>query len=321
MTDGPWNVDRIPAKLEPMDHVEPAQPDLSAEDTRELARLAGVGVVIMALFAVGGAAIAVSTGDVASAVAAALNVAAGALLLQGRRQALRGDGGRAALLLIASVLVFVLVTAPIPPPVPAMAAVPIMGVAFALLFLHGRRLTVAIVVAVAVSVIAAIMVELTPSSPDLPPVMASALRVGTMASVTGIVGLILYRHRRRLERADASTRVATAALSDSEARYRTIVEDVREVIFRIDGDGRWSLLNRAWEELTGHPVTESIGRPALDFVHAEDRQNHADLARSVPHGVQHEYRRELRLDGPDSTTIWVEIHARALHDEAGAFIG
>ena len=297
------------------------QSDLSADDSRELARLAGVGVVIMALFAVGGAAIAVATGDVASAAAAALNVAAGALLFQGRRQALRGDGGRAALLLVASVLVFVLVTAPIPPPIPAMAAVPIMGVAFALLFLHGRRLTVAIVVAVAVSVIAAIMVELTPASPDLPPVLASGLRVGTMASVTGIVGLILYRHRRRLERADSSARVATAALSDSEARYRTVVEDVREVIFRIDGDGRWSLLNHAWEELTGRSVAESIGRFALDFVHAEDRENHADLVRSVPHGVQHEYRRELRLDGADSTTIWVEIHARALHDEAGTFIG
>jgi diguanylate cyclase (GGDEF)-like protein/PAS domain S-box-containing protein len=321
VTDGPWNLDRIAAKLRPMDHVDPVQPDLSADDSRELARLAGLGVVIMALFAVSGAAIAIATGDVASAAAAALNVAAGALLFQGRRQALRGDGGRAALLLVASVLVFVLVTAPIPPPIPAMAAVPIMGVAFALLFLHGRRLTIAIVVAVAVSVIAAIMVELTPASPDLPPVLASALRVGTMASVTGIVGLILYRHRRRLERADASTRVATAALSESEARYRTIVEDVREVIFRIDGNGRWSLLNRAWEELTGHPVAESIGRSTLDFVHPEDRENHADLVRSVPHGVQHEYRRELRLDGADSMTIWVEIHARALHDEAGAFIG
>jgi diguanylate cyclase (GGDEF)-like protein/PAS domain S-box-containing protein len=297
------------------------QPDLSADDSRELARLAAAGVVVMALFAISGAAIAVTTGDIASAAAAVLNVVAAGLLIQGRRQALRGDGGRAAVLLVACVLVFVLVMAPIPPPVPAVAAIPIMGVAFALSFLHGRRITVAIVVACVVSVIAAIMVEMTPASPDLPPILASAIRVGTMASVTGLVGLVLYRHRRRLEVANTSARSAVAALSESETRYRTVVEDVREVIFRIDSDGRWSLLNRAWEELTGHSVADSIGQSTLAFVHADDRQNHADLVRPVAHGVQHEYRRELRLDGADSTTIWVEVHARALHDQAGSFVG
>jgi diguanylate cyclase (GGDEF)-like protein/PAS domain S-box-containing protein len=295
--------------------------DLSIADRRELARLAAVGVVIMALFAIGGAAIAITTGDVASGVAATLNVVAGVLLIHGRRRALNGDGGRAATLLVAVVLGFVLLTAPIPPPVPAMAAAPIAGVAFALLFLHGRRLTIAIIAAWVVSIIAAVMVEMTPPSPDLPPAMAVAIRVGSMAAVTGLASLVLYRHRRRLELADSAGRTAVAALSDSEARYRTTVEDVREVIFRIDKDGRWSLLNRAWEELTGHTVAGSIGRSTLEFVHADDRENHADLVRPVDHGAQHEYRRELRLDGADTMTVWVEVHARALHDEAGAFVG
>ncbi|HXU87188.1 MAG TPA: EAL domain-containing protein [Verrucomicrobiae bacterium] len=297
------------------------QTDLSTDDSRELARLAAAGVAVMGVFAVAGTVIAITTGDVASAVVAVLNVAAGLALFKGRQQALRGDGGRAAVLLVGSVLVFVLFTAPIPPPVPAMAAVPIMSVAFALSFLRGRRLVVAVILGWAVSIIAGIMVEMTPASPDLPPAVAAALRVGSMASVTGLVGLVLYRHRRRLERADTAARGATAALSESEARYRTVVEDVREVIFRIDADGRWSLLNRAWEELTGHPVADSIGRSALEFVHADDRRNHADLVRPVARDVQHEYRHELRLDGADSATIWVEVHARALHDDAGLFSG
>jgi diguanylate cyclase (GGDEF)-like protein/PAS domain S-box-containing protein len=298
-----------------------AQPDLSAGDSRELARLAAVGVVIMAVFAVSGTAIAITTGDVASAVAATLNVVAGVLLFQGRRRALKGDGARAATLLVIVVLGFVLLTAPIPPPVPAMAAAPIGGVAFALLFLRGRRATIAIVAAWVVSIAAAIMIEMTPESADLPPFVAAAVRVGSMAAVTGIVSLVLYRHRRRLERADASGRVAAAALSESEAQYRTVVEDVREVIFRIDGEGRWSLLNQAWAELTGFPVAETLGRLAIEFVHPDDRENHADLVSPVAHDVEHEHRHELRLEGPGSTTIWVEVHARALHDRAGAFLG
>ena len=158
-----------------MEHAEPVQPDLSADDSLELARLAAVGAGVMALFAIVGGLIAITTGDIASAAAAGLNVAAGAVLLHGRRQALQGDGRRAAVLLVGSVLVFVLVTAPIPPPVPAMAAVPIMGVAFALSFLHGRRLVVAVVIGWAVSIIAGIMIEMTPASPDLPPVLAARL--------------------------------------------------------------------------------------------------------------------------------------------------
>jgi diguanylate cyclase (GGDEF)-like protein/PAS domain S-box-containing protein len=297
------------------------QPDLSAGDSRELARLAAVGVVVMALFAISGAAIAITTGDIESAAAAALNVVAGVLLFQGRRRALKGDGGTAATLLVAVVLGFVLLTTPLPPPVPAMAAAPIAGVAFALLFLRGRRLTIAIVVAWVVSIVAGIMIEMTPESPDLPPVIAAAMRVGSMAAVTGIVSVVLYRHRRRLEQAETSGRVAAAALSASEARYRTVVEDVREVIFRIDGEGRWSLLNQAWAELTGFPVAESLGRSALEFVHADDRENHADLVSPVVHRIEHEYRHELRLEGEGSKTIWVEVHARALHDPAGRFHG
>ena len=297
------------------------QPDLSAGDSRELARLAAVGVVIMAVFAISSGAIAIATGDIPTAVAAAMNVVAGVLLFQGRRRAIKGDGGPAAALLVAVVLGFVLLTAPIPPPVPAMAAAPIGGVAFALLFLRGRRLTIAIVAAWVVSVAAGIMIEMTPESADLPPFVASAVRVGSMAAVTGVVSLVLYRHRRRLERADASGRLAAAALSESEAQYRTVVEDVREVIFRIDGEGRWSLLNQAWAELTGFPVTESLGRSALEFVHADDRENHADLVSPVAHDIEHEYRHELRLEGARSKTIWVEVHARALHDRAGEFLG
>ena len=237
-----------------MDHDAAVQPDLSADETRELARLVAALVGVMLLFALAGVAIVLETGDPASVAGTAVMVGLAGLLFHGRRQLLRGHGGRAAVLLVAIVLVFVLVSAPIPPPVPAIAAAPIMAVAFALSFLHGRRLMAALVAAFFVSIAAAIMVELTPPSPDLPPEIAVLLRVGAMAAVTGLVGLVLYRHRARLELAVTRAQAAGDALRDSEARYRTVVEDVREVIFRIDGNGRWMLLNRAWEELTGHPV-------------------------------------------------------------------
>jgi diguanylate cyclase (GGDEF)-like protein/PAS domain S-box-containing protein len=304
-----------------MDHDATVQPDLSADETRELARLVAAMVGVMLLFSLAGVAIVLETGDLASIAGTAVMFFLAVLLFQGRRQLLRGHGGRAAMLLVAIMLVFVLISAPIPPPVPALAAAPIMAVAFALSFLHGRRLMVALVAAFLVSIAAAIMVEMTPVSPDLPPEVAALLRVLGMAGVTGLVGLVLYRHRARLELAVTRAESAGEALRDSEARYRTVVEDVREVIFRTDGNGRWTLLNRAWEELTGHPVAESVGRPIIDFVHPDDRENHADLIRPVGAGVMNEYRHEMRVPGADGRTIWVEVHARPLHDGAGVFVG
>lgn len=294
---------------------------LSADETREMARLATAIALILVVFALASVAIVIGTGDVATAAGGLAEGAIAVALFRARRQMLLGGSQRAAALLVMSMLVAPLVLAPIPPPVPALAAAPIMAVAFALSFLHGRRLMVALIAAWVVSIATAILVELTPASPDLPPELAAALRVGTFAAIVGLVALVLYRHRGRLEQAVTRAQTASDALRGSEARYRTVVESVREVIFRVDHTGRWVLLNHAWEELTGHPVVDSIGRPIMDFIHPDDRERQADLARPVIQGEGHEIRQELRLVGSQGADIWVEAHARTIRDDAGRFIG
>ncbi len=289
-----------------MDHTEAVRSDLSADETRELARLVTALAAVMLVFAITGVVIVLGTGDLASVVGTGADLGGAILLLHGRRELLKGNGRRASTLLVVVVLVGVLVLAPIPPPVPALAAAPIMAVAFALSFLNGRRLVAAIVAAVVVSIAAAVIIELTPASPDLPPEFAAVLRVGSMAAVTGLVGLVLYRHRRRLELAVTRAQAAGEALRDSEARYRTVVEDVREVIFRIDGRARWSLLNRAWEELTGHPVASSLGRPSWTSSMPTTGRT-TPISSAGCDGGHHEYRHELRLAGADGRTIWVEV--------------
>jgi diguanylate cyclase (GGDEF)-like protein/PAS domain S-box-containing protein len=289
----------------------------TTDETRELALLTIVMTVVVTMFAITGAVIVIQTGDLASAAGAAIMLGLAVALIQARRQLMLGRSQRAVVLLVVSVLAGVLASAPIPPPVPALAAAPIMAVAFALSFLDGRRLKVALFAAWAVAVITAVIMEFTPVSPDLPVEVAAALRVGGFAGIVGLVGFVLYRHRARLELAVARAQAAGEALRDSETRYRTVVEGAREVIFRIDGDGRWALLNRAWEELTGHPVAESLGRPITDFIHPDDREIHADLARQLVKGGWDEYTHELRFVSKEGKDIWVEAHTRPLNDDAG----
>ena len=297
------------------------QGDLSSDDKRELSRFAAVTIVVVGFFALSALPIVLETGDGASAIGGSVLAVLTLVLVYGRRQLVRGRAGRAAGIIVAALFAGVLVSAVIPPPVPALAAAPILGVAFALAFLRGRWLATTLIAAWIVAVAVAIIVELTPSSPDMPPEMAVGLRVGAMAAVVGLTCLVLYRHRRRLELAIARAQDAGYALRESEVRYRTVVESVREVIFRIDASGRWELLNRAWEELTHQTVAGSLGRPVLDFVHPDDREHHADLVLRVAAGSGDEYRGELRLSGPADAQIWVEIHARPIHDEEGRFMG
>ena len=293
----------------------------SADETREIARLAVASAAAVFVFALAGIPIVMATGDLASAAAAIVQVVVVAALIYARRQVLQGRSQRGVIILVTSVLAAVLAMAPLPPPVPALAAAPIMAVAFALSFLDGRRLKIILVATWLVSLVTAIVVEFTPASPDLPPAFAAGLRVGTFAAIVALVGLVLYRHRRRLELAVTDARTAGDALRDSEARYRTVVEGVREVIFRLDGAGRWTLLNHAWEEVTGHLVADSVGRPVLDFTHPEDLELHSILAQPVVRGEVDEYRHEIRLVGAEGNDIWLEAHARPIHDDAGGYAG
>jgi len=311
------------AHRSPVSKADPHRPtevELRVDDIRELDRLALAMVVVGLVLAVASVAIAVETRDPSSAIGAAVLVGLTVSMIHARRQ-LRRRPQTAAVLLVAGFLVTILFLAPIPPPTPALAAAPIMGVALALSFLQGRQLTLTLIAAIAVSLIAAILVELTPSSPDLPVEIAAGLRVTTSVVIVALVGLVLFRHRRRLELALHRAQAAGEALRDSEVRYRTVVEGVREVIFRVDDQGRATLLNHAWTEMTGYDVADSLDRPMLSFVHPDDRESSADLTAAVVRGEAEEYRHELRILGRDGTVIWIDVRARPTYDDAGRFIG
>ena len=116
-------------------------------------------------------------------------------------------------------------------------------------------------------------------------------------------------------------RATEAALRASEERYRSVVDNVKEVIFQTDAAGLWIFLNRAWTEITGFGLAESLGRNFLDYVHPDDRQRNQDLF--VPLiARQKEYcRHEVRYLTSDGGFRWIEVFARLTLDETGTIIG
>ncbi|MBM3889886.1 MAG: PAS domain S-box protein, partial [Verrucomicrobia bacterium] len=63
---------------------------------------------------------------------------------------------------------------------------------------------------------------------------------------------------------------AEEMLRESEARYRNLVESALDIIFTLGADGTVQSLNHAFEQVTGWPCSEWIGRPYAPLFHPHD---------------------------------------------------
>jgi len=89
------------------------------------------------------------------------------------------------------------------------------------------------------------------------------------------VGAVVANWRDITERLHAAEALKNyqsteAALRNSKESYRSLVEGVRDVIFALSPGGEVTSLNPAFEEMTGFPPGEWVGRPFEALVHPED---------------------------------------------------
>ena len=110
-----------------------------------------------------------------------------------------------------------------------------------------------------------------------------------------------------------------AALAASEQRYRSVVENLNEVVFQMDLERCWTYLNCAWEEVTGFLVAESLGRPAQEFVPEEERQRFQSLFTTALEADS--ARGEVHYRTQDGAARWAEIVVRVLRDDSGNLTG
>jgi PAS domain S-box-containing protein len=112
------------------------------------------------------------------------------------------------------------------------------------------------------------------------------------------------------------------ALRASEARYRALVENVRDyAIYLLDPDGVVTEWTAGAERVTGYPAAEAVGRPLARFYTPEDAaagvpERHLAEAARAGRGEWEGWR--VRKDG---TRFWANEIATAVRDEAGRLTG
>jgi PAS domain S-box-containing protein len=111
------------------------------------------------------------------------------------------------------------------------------------------------------------------------------------------------------------------ALSESEKSYRTVVENVKEIIFQTNTEGHWLFLNNSWEEVTGYSVKESLGHLFYNWVHPEDRQRNADLFKPLIMREKDYCIHKVRYLTKDGGFRWIEVYARLGLNDKDEIIG
>ncbi|MDR3564156.1 MAG: response regulator [Negativicutes bacterium] len=114
---------------------------------------------------------------------------------------------------------------------------------------------------------------------------------------------------------------AEEALSESREQYRTVINNISEVIFQTDVSGLWTFLNPAWTEITGYPVEESIGQPFTNYVHPEDRARNWELFQPLIERKKDYCRHTIRYLTSDGGFRWVEVYAKLTFDKDGKVFG
>ena len=132
----------------------------------------------------------------------------------------------------------------------------------------------------------------------------------------------LGRHARMVLVHDVTDRdAASRALAASEEKYRTVIEQLRDVFFRTDTEGHWTFLNQAWITLTGHSVEATLGTGHLSSVHPSDRRLLLDAMGPLMNGDADSAVIEARYFHRAGGHRWVEVSTYPVRDEAGIVTG
>jgi PAS domain S-box-containing protein len=111
-----------------------------------------------------------------------------------------------------------------------------------------------------------------------------------------------------------------AALRESEGRFRLVVNTIPVMLWTSDADGRWTYINRAWNEFPGRAGASQTMSTWTDTMHPEDaRRSAAAYTAAFDRGLPFEL--EYRLRRHDRVYRWIFDQGVPRFDADGTFAG
>lgn len=116
-----------------------------------------------------------------------------------------------------------------------------------------------------------------------------------------------------------ASRMAAAALRESEQRYRSIVQTAEEGVWTIDADGLTDYVNPKMARMMGCAAEEMIGRPIDDFLDDEGRAMLVTLLERRHEGIAEQF--EFKYLRKDKTYLWAFVSTNPITDAHGNYVG
>jgi PAS domain S-box-containing protein len=114
---------------------------------------------------------------------------------------------------------------------------------------------------------------------------------------------------------------AQKALQESEEQYRSVVDNLKEVIFQTDTARRLTFLNPAWTEITGLSLYESLGKRFLELIHPDDRQLHDEQFQSLIKCQKDDCHYQVRYLTKNGGVAHLEVYACVMLADDDTVIG
>jgi len=107
------------------------------------------------------------------------------------------------------------------------------------------------------------------------------------------------------KRAESQMEAALEALQESEERYRALVENASDLVYRTDKTGHFTFINRAALTMIGYEKRELFGKHYSTLIHPDMRKNAAALfGRQFKKGIPNTYS-EFPILTKDGREVWL----------------
>jgi PAS domain S-box-containing protein len=265
------------------------------------------------ILAVVNAGLFVASGNLTGAAIAVIAVVAGLLLALARRLARRRRHIAVMLFALTLLLSAIAVVWVEPASMPVAVLIAPLILITTLQHLRSHEVGPLILLTSLVTVVLAISGEMAQPWFTAHEPLAPALRITALVGAILLLAALLWRFSSRLHTTLARLEATNAALRESEARYRSVVEEQTDLICRSRSDGIVTLVNRASCRYWGLKREEITGSDLRRFVHPGDiphlTRHLESLTPKSPIGTI-----EHRVILPNGEVRWQRWTNRALYD-------
>jgi len=107
----------------------------------------------------------------------------------------------------------------------------------------------------------------------------------------------------------------------TRGNFETFSNNLKDIIFQTDSRGKLIYVNKAWCDITGYSVGDTIDESFASFIYPSDYYLYEECYSKLAKKEKDYCRYQIRLRSNDDTPIWTDVFSRLLFDETGKTIG